>query len=205
TDLGRNTRTTGGNFDTSNGAHFATNGVNLFLLEGSNSTRLSYFNGQYVPKAACPETVQDGGDFQYGDGFFYYATVGLGFDTTTGAGNGPRLYAFNFGTNSWAARASTTVAAHPVCNEALAYDPSGNRVYGTIVQVQTAGAGGDPSNLSKLAIYNPASNAWIGATSGAPDSWAPGSEAEYLDGKVYVWRGGFSGGAVNGSDSYLDV
>jgi len=59
--------------------------------------------------------------------------------------------------------------------------------------------------LSKLAVYLPASNAWTGVTTAASDTWSPGSEAEYLDGSIYVWRGGFAGGAVNGSDSYLDV
>src|SRR5262249_6592769 len=86
------------------------------------------------------------------------------------------------------------------------YDPVGNRMYATIVAVLSAGAGGDPTLLSKLAVYDPASNTWTGATSAAaPDSWNAGSEAEYLDGRIYVWRGGFAGGAVNGSDSYLDV
>jgi hypothetical protein len=135
----------------------------------------------------------------------YYATVGLGFDTTTGAGNGPRLYAYNAGTNLWSSRAPTTVAGHPVCNEALAYDPVGDRLYATVVIVQTPAAGGDPTLLTKLAVYNPGADAWVGTTAAAQDSWSPGSEAEYLDGRIYVWRGGFAGGAVNGSDSYLDV
>src|SRR5262249_9002920 len=33
----------------------------------------------------------------------------------------------------------------------------------------------------------------------------PGSEGEYLGGKIYVWQGGFAGAAVNGSDSFLMV
>jgi hypothetical protein len=40
-------------------------------------------------------------------------------------------------------------------------------------------------------------------TSAGPVNLDPGTEAEYLDGKVYVWRGGFEGGAINGSDSWL--
>jgi len=206
-DLGRNTRVTGAAFDTANGTHFATDGTSLFLLEGANSTRLSRFDpatNRYVPKAAVPEGVQDGGDFQYGAGL-YFASVGLGFDTTTGAGNGPRLYAYNPGTDRWSTNAPTTLNGQLVCNEALAYDPVGNRLYATIVNVKTTAAGGDPTLLSKLAIYNPAANSWTGATPAAPDSWSAGSEAEYLDGRIYVWRGGSAGGAVNGSDSYLDV
>lgn len=62
-----------------------------------------------------------------------------------------------------------------------------------------------PTVLTKLAVYNPASNTWTGVTSAAPDTWNAGTEAEYLDGRIYVWRGGFAGGAVNGADSYLDV
>lgn len=206
-DLGRNTRSTGAAFDTSNGAHFATNGAELYLLEGSNSTRLSLFNpatNRYVSRAAVPEGVQDGGDFQYGAGA-YYATVGLGFDSSTGAGNGSRLYAYSPVADSWAAKAPTTVAGNLVCNEALAWDPIGNRLYATIVAVKSAASGGDSGLRGKLAIYEPASNTWTGATSAAPDTWSAGSEAEYLDGHVYVWRGGYAGGAVNGSDSYLDV
>ena len=40
----------------------------------------------------------------------YKDAVGLGFDTTTGAGNGPRLYAYNPSTNIWSAKAPTTGA-----------------------------------------------------------------------------------------------
>ena len=206
-DLGRNTRTTGATFDTANGTHFATDGTNLWLLEGANSTGLSFFDpasNRYLAKASAPEGVQDGGDFQFGGGL-YFATVGLGFDTSSGAGNGPRLYAYNPGADTWSAKAPTTVNGQLVCNEALAYDPVSNRLYATIVNVKTAGAGGDSTLLTKLAIYNPATDTWLGATPAAPDSWSGGSEAEYLDGHIYVWRGGFAGSAVNGSDSYLDV
>ena len=207
TDLGRNTRSTSAVFNTSNGTHFATDGAELLLLEGTNSpglSRLDTASARYVARAPAPEAVQDGGDFQFGGGR-YYATVGLGFDAGTGAGNGPRLYAYDAGTNAWAAMAPTTVNGHLVCNEALAYDRVANRLYATVVAVKTAAAGGDPTLLTKLAIYNPATNVWIGATAVAPDFWRPGSEAEYLNGRVYVWRGGFAGGAVNGSDSYLDI
>jgi hypothetical protein len=70
------------------------------------------------------------------------------------------------------ARAPTTINGHLVCNEALAWDPVQNRVYATIVAVKNVAAGGDPSLLSKLAIYDPVANAWLGATSAAPDSWS---------------------------------
>jgi parallel beta-helix repeat protein len=206
-DLGRNTRTTGAVFDTANGTHFATDGTNLFLLEGANSTRLSLFDpttSRYLTKAAVPEAVEDGGDFQFGGGP-YFATVGLGFDTSTGAGNGPELYAYNPAMDSWTSKSPTAVNSQLVCNEALAFDPVGNRLYATIVKVKSSGAGGDPTLLNKLAIYNPAANTWTGATGAAPDTWNAGSEAEYLDGCIYVWRGGFAGSAVNGVDSYLDV
>jgi hypothetical protein len=151
-----------------------------------------------------PEAVGDGGDFQFGDGL-YWATVGLGFDPSSGAGNGPKLYAYDPASDSWISKASTTLNDELVCNEALAYDPAGNRLYATIVQVKNVSAGGDPTLLNKLAIYNPVSNVWTGVTASAPDSWSAGTEAEYLDGRIYVWRGGFNGAAVNGSDSYLDV
>lgn len=206
-DLGRNTRGTGATFDTSNGAHFATNGSDLYLLEGSDSDGLSLFNPstmRYVARANAPEGVQDGGDFQYGAGLFY-ATVGLGFDSTTGAGNGSRLFAYDPATDSWTAKAPTTISGQPVCNEALAFDPVHHQLYATIVAVKDPSSGGDATSRSKLAIYDPASDTWKGATSAAPDIWSAGSEAEYLDGRIFVWRGGFDGGAVNGSDSYLDV
>jgi hypothetical protein len=207
TDLGRNTRSTGAPFDTTNGAHFASDGTQLLLLEGSNGPGLSRFDpatSRYVALAAVPEGVQDGGDLQFAGGP-YLATVGLGFDPNTGLGNGSHLYAYDPVANSWAARAPTMINGHLVCNEALAWDPVQNRVYATIVAVKNVAAGGDPSLLSKLAIYDPVANVWLGATSAAPDSWSAATEAEYLNGKVYVWRGGFAGGNVNGADSYLDV
>ena len=46
---------------------------------------------------------------------------------------------------------------------------------------------------------------WTGVTSPADTEFGPASEAEYLDGKIYVWRGLLNGGAVNGSDSFLYV
>ena len=82
------------------------------------------------------------------------------------------------------------------------YDPVGNLIYATIVDVQT---GGSPTLRRRLAIYDPATDAWIGATSTAPEDFGAGSEAEYLDGKIYVWPGLLSGGAVNGSNSFLYV
>ena len=194
-------------FDTANGTHFATDGLNLLLLEGANSPRLSLFNpttGRYLPQASAPEGVQDGGDFQFG-GSLYYATVGLFVDPVTGAGLGSRLYAYSPLNNGWSSKAPTVVNSQLVGNEALAYDPVGKRLYATIVQIKTAAAGGDPTLLMKLAIYDPATDTWVGATPAAPDQWTGGSEAEYLDGRIYVWRGGFAGGAPNGSDSYLEV
>jgi len=203
-DLGRNTRSTGDVFDTANGTHFATDGTNLYLLEGYNSPALSLFDpatSRYVSMPPAPEGVDDGGDFQFGGGL-YFATVGLSFDPDSGAGNGSELYAYDPATATWSSKAPSQVNGQLVCNEALAFDPVGHNLYATIVNITTAG---DPSLLSKLAIYNPASNIWTGATPAAPDSWNAGTEAEYLDGRIYVWRGGFAGGAVNGSDSYLDV
>jgi len=35
--------------------------------------------------------------------------------------------------------------------------------------------------------------------------WNAGSEAEYLDGKIYVWQGGYNGAQPDGSDSFLHV
>jgi len=207
TDLGRNTRTSGAFFDTANGTHFATDGRELLLLEGTNSPRLSGFDlttGRYLARAPAPEGVQDGGDFQFA-GALYLATVGLGFDANTGAGNGPRLYAYDAAADAWSARAPTTIGGHLVANEALAFDAASGRVYATIVAVKAAAAGGDPTLLTKLAVFDPNVGSWTGATSAAPDRWSPGSEAECIAGQVFVWRGGFSGNAVNGSDSYLDV
>ena len=58
-DLGRNTRTTGAFFDTSNGTHFATDGVELYLMESANSDRLSRFDpliNRYEAMPKLPET-----------------------------------------------------------------------------------------------------------------------------------------------------
>ncbi|MHC4650053.1 MAG: NosD domain-containing protein [Planctomycetota bacterium] len=203
-DLGRNTRGTGQVFDTANGAHFATDGVDLYLLEGSNSNRLNQFNSatsRYESRALVPESVWDGGGFQFGGGL-YFATVGVQFDPPTGTGKGPKLYAYDPVGNSWSPRADSTASGDPVANEALAYDPVHHRLYATVVAV-TSGA--DPTLRRRLAIYDIATDTWTGTTSPADTEFGAGSEAEYLDGSVYVWRGMFDGGAVNGSDSYLHV
>ncbi|MDY7108463.1 MAG: NosD domain-containing protein [Planctomycetota bacterium] len=203
-DLGRNTRTNGATFSTSNGTHFATDGEELYLLEGANSTRLSRFDPdteRYEPKADVPQSVWDGGCFQYGDGF-YYATVGVAFDQNNGSGRGPWLYAWDPTADQWQTRAATAIEGDPVANEALAYDPGNERLYATMVSVLTTG---DPTLLRKLAIYDPAIDGWVGATSDSGVDFGPGSELEYLDGRIYAWPGSHGGGAVNGSDSYLLV
>ncbi len=203
-DLGRNTRSTGASFNTSNGTHYATDGVDLYLLEGSNSTRLSLFNGEtnrYELKATVPESMWDGGDLQYGDGL-YFATVGVFFDRNTGTGKGKKLYAYDPVGNSWSVKADTVIGGDPVANEALAYDPVNNLFYATMVEVLN---GGDLSLFRKLAIYDPDIDSWIGVTFASAEDFGPGTEAEYLDGQVYVWRGLLNGGAVNGSDSYMNV
>ena len=204
TDFGANTYEAGGTFNTSNGAHFATDGTSLYLLEGTNSTRLNLFDPaahEYEPKADLPEVVQDGGGFQYGGGAFF-ATVGLGFDANDGSGNGSRLYAFDPKDNSWERRADTTIDGSPAGNEALAYDPVNHRLYATIVNVIAAA---DPTLRQTLAMYDVDTDTWLGATSPSGVAFDPGSEAEYLDGRIYVWRGGFNGGVVNGIDSELLV
>ncbi|MEE8153474.1 MAG: NosD domain-containing protein [Phycisphaerales bacterium] len=203
-DLGRNTRSNDENFDTANGTHFATDGIDLYLLEGTNSPRLNFFNpltNLYEPRADAPEAVWDGGGFQYG-GALYFATVGVAFNPDNGTGKGPKLYAYDPDTNTWSARADTIIDGSPVANEALAYDPNNNRLYTTIVQVMTDG---DNALLRKLAIYDPDADAWLGVTAAADADLDAGSEAEYLDGKIYVWQGGGAGGAVSGSDSLLYV
>ncbi len=203
-DLGPNTRSGGGEFDTSNGTHFATDGTDLYLLEGSNSDRLSFFNTEeswYEPRAVLPESVWDGGGFVYADGS-YYATVGTQFDQNNGTGKGPKLYAYDPVGDSWSSKADTEVAGNPVANEALAYDSINNLIYASVVFVTNEG---DPTLLKSLAIYDPALDIWIGTTSPGEFTFGVGSEIEYLDGKIYVWQGGFSGGAVNGSDSFLHV
>jgi hypothetical protein len=96
----------------------------------------------------------------------------------------------------------SSAAGNPIANEALAYDPVHHRLYATVVDVTT---GADPTLRRKLAVYDIATDTWTGATAPADTEFGAGSEAEYLDGSVYVWRGMFNGGAVNGSDSYLHV
>ncbi len=203
-DLGVNRRSSGGTFQTSNGTHFATNGPDLYLLEGANSLRFDLFQpatGDYLAKANIPEAVADGGDLQFGTAV-YYASVGISMDPTTGAGKGPKLYEYNPTTNTWSAKASSVLGGTFLAHEALAYDPVNQRLYATITSVQN---GGDPLLKRKLAIYDPGTNTWTGSTAAADVDWNAGSEAEYLDGKIYIWRGGLGGGLVNGSDSYLHV
>lgn len=89
-DLGPNLHPEGDPFGTANGAHFATDGTALFLLEGNNDGRLDRFDfttGRYQPLAAAPVGVADGGDFQYAGGP-YAATVGLQFNEEDGSGIG---------------------------------------------------------------------------------------------------------------------
>ena len=203
-DDGGNTRVGGANFQTANGTHFATDGVDLYLLEGSNGTRLDRFDpvsGLYQPRAFAPEAVWDGGDLQWGGGV-YFATVGVQFNPATGGGKGPRLYAYDPVADSWSPRAMTLIDGDLVANEAIAYDRVNDRLYATMVQVMN---GGDLTLLGKLAIYDPGADSWIGTTAAASVDFNAASEAEYLDGKVYVWRGLLNGGNVNGSDSNLHV
>ncbi|MFO0840447.1 MAG: right-handed parallel beta-helix repeat-containing protein [Phycisphaerae bacterium] len=203
-DQGRNTRSTGQVFDTANGAHFASDGTDLYLLEGTNSNRLSRFDPatrRYVARAACPDTVFDGGCLQFGGGL-YYATVGLTFNTADGSGKGSFFYAYNAAGNAWATLPRTRIGGFYYANEALAYDPLNQRVYATIVNKQS---GGDANATRKLAIFDVAANTWTGLTAACTDAFSAGSEAEYLGGKIYVWRGGLAGGSVNGADSYLNV
>jgi parallel beta-helix repeat protein len=203
-DFGANTRSTGGTFQTANGAHFATDGTDLYLLEGTNGQKLDLFQpdaGTYLARANAPEGVEDGGDLQWG-GSLFYASVGLGMTPATGAGKGPKLYAYNPATNAWSAKASCVIGGKFAAFEALAFDPTSGLLYATVTSVQT---GGDATLRQKLAIYDVAANAWIGATAPVGFDWNAGTDAEWLDGKIYVWRGGFAGGNVNGSDSYLNV
>lgn len=203
-DLGRNTRANGQFFNTANGTHFGTDGSDLYLLESANSARLNLFNpktNRYELRANAPETVWDGGDLQYGDGL-YYATVGVQFNASNGTGKGSKFYAYDPVGDAWSTKPATVINGDIVANEALAYDPVGHRVYATIVDVIN---GGDLSLRRKLGIYDVDTNTWIGATSSSGQDVGAASEAEYLDGKIYVWWGLLNGGAVNGSDSFLQV
>jgi parallel beta-helix repeat protein len=203
-DLGLNTRSGGATFATSNGTHFATNGADLYLLEGSNGPRFDLFQPgthDYLARTNIPDSVEDGGDLQFG-GALYFAGVGISMDPVTGSGRGPKLYAYDPSSNTWSAMASCVLNAKFLAFEALAYDPPDQRLYATVTSIQN---GAPPLLKRRLAMYDIASNTWTGATAAASLDWSPGSEAEYLDGKIYVWRGGFNGGGVNGSDSYLHV
>lgn len=202
-DFGANTRTGGATFTTANGAHYATDGVELYLLEGTNGTRLSRWNepaNRYDQRAAAPEAVWDGGDLQYGGGV-YYAAVGIAFDGTANS-KGPKLYAYDPLANTWSPRAATVIGGQALANEALAFDSDGGLLYATIVAIPN---GADTSLRRRLAIFDPAQNAWIGVTTPTDVDFNAGSEAECVDGKIYVWPGGFTGGAVNGADSRLYV
>lgn len=203
-DLGRNTRVNGQVFNTANGAHYATDGDELYLLEGTNGTRLDRFDplsGRYEPRRGVPEAVWDGGGFEHG-GTRYFATVGVQFNRTDGSGKGAKLYAYDALADEWETRAVTTAGGDPVANEALAYDAVNDRLYATIVDVVN---GADETLRRRLAVHDPSADAWIGVTAAAPAEFGAGSEAAYFDGRIYVWRGGFDGGAVSGSDSFLDV
>ncbi|MCA9289801.1 MAG: hypothetical protein KDA25_01660, partial [Phycisphaerales bacterium] len=118
------------------------------------------------------------------------------------AGKGAKMYRYDPGGNTWTAAPDTMVSGARVANEALAYDPVSGRMYATIVEVMT---GQDASVRRGLAIYRPETNAWLGVTPLSDTVFGAGSEAEVLDGRVYVWRGGFGGGAVSGADSFLHV
>jgi parallel beta-helix repeat protein len=203
-DLGRNTRENGSHFDTANGAHFATDGTKLYLLEGRNSGDFSRYDPQqnrYLPLANLPEGVWDGGGAQYGAGLVF-ATTATQFNPADGSGKGPRLYAYDPEFDSWERLVDSEVNGQPVANEALAYDPSQQSLYATIVAVMD---GQDQALRQCLAIYNSLFEIWMGATSPSGIDFGAGSEIEYLDGKIYAWPGSFRGGAVNGSDSFLLV
>ncbi|MDZ4754551.1 MAG: NosD domain-containing protein [Phycisphaerae bacterium] len=203
-DLGVNTRTTGGTFQTANGTHYATDGTDLYLLRGSNNALFDLFlpdTSMYLARANVPEPVEDGGDLQFG-GAEYFAGVGISMNTATGSGKGPKLYAYSPRGNSWSSKASCVIEGKFLAHEALAHDPVQQRLYATITNVQN---GTDPLTKRRLAVYDIVANVWTGTTAAADVDWVAGSEAEYLNGRIYVWRGGFDGGAVNGSDSYLHV
>jgi parallel beta-helix repeat protein len=203
-DLGPNKRTSGSTFNTSNGTHYASDGTDLYLLESANSNRLLLFNPttwRYDSRASAPESVWDGGDLQWG-GADYFATVGLTFDPGTGQGKGAKLYAYDPVGDSWDTMPDANVNRGLVSIEAVAWCPTNNRLYCTIVQIMT---GADPSLLQRLAVFDIAGSRWVGTTAQSGADWGAGSEAEYLDGKIYVWRGLSNGGQPDGSDSYLHV
>ena len=203
-DWGRNERTDGSSFDTANGAQFATDGDAVFLLEGTNGTRfdrLDRTSRRYAPRADLPEAVWDGGALEW-VGTGYLASPGIQFDPATGAGKGPKLYAYDVDVDAWTPRASAHVDAAAIAIEDLAWDPVGDRVYATIVAVADGGLG---TARRRLGIYDPAADAWVGVTQKATVEFAAGSEVACLDGRVYAWPGGFGGGAVTGADSFLHV
>ncbi len=204
TDLGVNKRSTGGTFSTSNGTHFASDGTDLFLLESANSLRFDLFRpatNDYLALPNIPEAVEDGGDLQFGASTFF-AGVGLSMDPVTGSGKAPKLYEYNPSTSTWSAKASCVIGGKFIGHEALAFDSIHQRLYATITSVQN---GASPLLKRTLAIYDSGTNTWTGTTAASNVDWNAGSEAEYLDGKIYVWRGGSNGGGVNGNDSYLHV
>jgi parallel beta-helix repeat protein len=204
TDLGPNRRSTGATFSTSNGAHLASNGTDLYLLEGSNSVRFDLFRpatSDYLALSNLPESVEDGGDLQFGSAVIY-AGVGVSMDPASGSGKGPKLYAFLMASGIWTPRASCVLNGKFLAHEALAYDPLSQRLFATITAVQN---GANPLLRRTLAIYDTNTDTWTGTTAPASVDWNAGTEAEYLDGKIYVWRGGSNGGGVSGGDSFLHV
>jgi len=204
-DLGRNLRANGQAFDTANGAHYATDGADLYLLEGSNNSRLNRFDpitSRYEPRANAPEAVWDGGDFQHAGDGVYYATVGLSFDPADGSGKGAKLYAYDANDNLWTPQPDARVGFDTVAIEALACDAPGRRLYATIVAAVNGAA---PGLRRRLAVFDVDAEAWVKGTPGSGVDFAAGSEAECVDGKVYVWPGSGAGGAVNGADSSLLV
>ncbi len=134
-DLGVNTHSDGSTFGTANGAHFATDGTELYLLEGNNGTAFDWFDpvtGRYERRASLPEGVWDGGELEAGDGV-YYAGPGLQFYTSTGDGKGSRLYAYEPASDSWSSAAGCQVGGFYYAHEALAYDPVGQHLYATVL------------------------------------------------------------------------
>jgi N-acetylneuraminic acid mutarotase len=148
-----------------------------------------------------PEVVQTGGDLQYAEGV-YYVNLAVQFDSSYGTGMANRRYAYHPDTDSWSAAANCVIGGKGYGHEALAYDAVGRRLYATVIGYQTTG---DSTATRKLAVYDPNADQWTGFTAATTAAWGNGTEAEYLDGKVYVWRGGFNGALFDGSDSWLDV